>query len=297
MNTIGRLATGSFALFGMIAGLHCPVALADLPADGSSSTSTSTSTAGFAKKWDVSYFLRLNGPKIGRPAAESYNFFTLDNWPLQFYHSLSAGWALDGGRKVSAGVSGVQDLNEGVMSQYGYSIQPQFSLFNPTVSLSQDSFVDTERLNLFLTVTASIPVTEFSLARATLTTLSLDQSWLIKQPLPRLSVGLNGSVEYTVYAPSGSETALASKRLWFVSVGHFASYRLSPWLGISTSTLFDFEKQTQSAGLLQSLDRDRLKLQLNIYPGPNNLRMGVYAEGLLAGTHRTIYGFDLSAGI
>ncbi len=289
MNGLGRLTGWACAFSGMLAALQSPFALAE--------GTSSVSTAGFGRNWDASYFLRLNGPEVGGHAGESYNFFTLDTWPLQFYHSLSVGWALDGHRRLSAALSGVQDLNEGVMSRYGYSIRPEFSLFNPTVSYSQGSAIDTDRLNLLLTFTAAIPTSEFSLSRATITTLSMDQSWLIKLAVPGLSVGLNGSVEYTIYGPSNAEIALASKRLWFASVGHFAAYRLSPLLGISTSSLFDFEKQTQSADLLQSLSRDRLKIQMNVYPVANTIRMGVYGEGLLSGSHRTIYGFDLSVSI
>ena len=64
----------------------------------------------FPKKLDLSYFLRFNGPEFGKSLGESFNFYLLDNWPLQFYHSLTLGWTLDRSQRLSAGLSGVQDL-------------------------------------------------------------------------------------------------------------------------------------------------------------------------------------------
>jgi hypothetical protein len=250
---------------------------------------------------NFSYYLRYNGPAIGKKFDENYNFFVGGTWPVHFFHSLSADYRINSLWKVGAEVGATQDLASGVIGSFGLPIKREFTIFHPSLFITRYSLWETDLFNLTSKVSFFLPTSEFAKQQTQIVSVNFNQNWSIKKLSYPWSASINTNIQPTLYRHPHRDPNNFNdldRRLWFFSVGHFLGYRINSRFEINTSTTFDIGRYSSSSGFFNfdTSSNDRFQITFLYYPRATWLTLGTFLQGAIdhPALKKTVLGGEAS---
>lgn len=251
-----------------------------------------------------SYYVRLNGPTIGRrKLKENYNPYLSGPDALHLFHSLSVGYRWHPLWRAGIGASGIQYITSGVRNSFGTVIDdPESLFFHPSLWITRYSLWETSLFSLSGKLSFFIPTSQFARDQTQLTSIDFSQSWNIKGLPAGWSAALASTVEATVYRHSHRDINNPNdldRRVLFFSAGHFIGYRISPRFGVANSSTFDIGRFSGASGLPgynSTSSDDRMQFSMNYYPAQKFMVWGAYLQAMIdrPALTKTNVGIDLS---
>lgn len=186
-----------------------------------------------------SYGVTLMGPRFVGASNETYNLYIPDVAPIQLYHSGSIYFQVNPTFTAGFGVDAVQNIADGVVGQDGIMRGQSFQFYDPTINFS---FPNPYKIpGWFITNNGSfsLAVTQPSIDIGRVTQLNYWSNWRVENYPSPWSFGFDFNINpqfYTQPMPEG----FSFRKTFYMSVGTYLSYQVSPVVTLSNTTTFDF---------------------------------------------------------
>jgi hypothetical protein len=248
------------------------------------------------------YSVTLMGPRPIGNSNETYNIFVPDVAPIQLYHSTSIYFQVSPDLTFGFGVDAVQNLANNVVGNTGIIRGSNFTLYDPTLNFTFPNLIQVPGWTVFTSASMSLVLTEASMNIGRVTSINLNQNWRVFNYPSDWSYGFDVNINpqfYTEPFPAG----FSFRKTFYMSMGHFLSYRISPQVSITNTTTFDFDHRTPTEtgvfAFSPALD-DRMRFSLWVNPNvfPMFLSFGGYFQFLIWNPRvdTSIFGLDFSVG-
>jgi len=246
--------------------------------------------------------MSLMGPSLGGDPWTTYNVYLGDVAPLQMFYSATLGY--EPIPEIEFGITGsaTNNISGPVTGITGNIYTPNFVFFDPGIYLKFPKLIQIPGWYVTTTVSFLFPLTDASQEIGRVLSFTFNQNWGIDLNPSNWTFGCTLFLNPQFYA--GELPAGFGYRQTFVgALGPYLGYRLSDYVTVQASTVFDFDHRSpDQPGWLElgpNLD-DRARLSVSVTPNvyPYYMAIGGYFQMLLddPSWDTSIVGADFTIG-
>jgi len=186
-----------------------------------------------------SYEVFLMGPRIAGAGIETYNIYIPDVAPLQLSHYWQLGEQVNPNLQIGFKISGIQNISDGVVGTTGIVRGRSFELYDLELYANLPNLVQLPGCFVFTSVAMSLPTSSKSQEIGRITEITIDQTWTLANYPSKWTFGLPLEIQAAFFT-NPFPTSFAYRKSFYASFGHLISYRISPYVNVQSTSVFDF---------------------------------------------------------
>ncbi len=189
------------------------------------------------------YSVSLMGPRLDGDSNETYNFYLGDVAPIQLFHSFKLGYQVNPDLAIAFSDSAVQNIANNVIGLTGIERSQSFVWYDPQVSFDLPNLIQINGLNVFTSVSFSLPLTQLSQDAGKITALTIFQNWGINTFPSDWSFGVTLFLQPQFYSdpiPPG----FVDRQTLALAFGPYVGYKISDRVQTQLATNLSYEHRS-----------------------------------------------------
>jgi hypothetical protein len=252
--------------------------------------STSTGTWNdLQKRLKFRFYTSFMGPNLGNSISQTYNVYLDRQAPLQNFYGTSVTYSINSDYSTGLRWAATHQFTGTVTSSRG-TVSPEFHGYDPQLFFNLLNFWPNNYVYSFIQFHIQPPVVGFSRQNKMILSWGYYHSLGVKAIKAPWSGGIKVFITPFYYR----DPYPYSRQTLYAYFGHFLNYSLHDGWQVSTSSIFDYERQTNNSKFLPN-SPNRFRFGLERYQNKTLSEYGIYTQVLVRPSlDTTIVGFDFT---